>query len=65
MGYRDSLDTAIEVHAMSSRVARPLIERGLGDRLRVIIYESPTFREFMSNIIEKIAGQAGNLGTLE
>ncbi len=65
MGYRDSLDTAIEVHAMSSRVARPLIERGLGDRLRVIIYESPTFREFMLNIIEKIAGQAGNLGTLE
>jgi hypothetical protein len=35
------------------------------ERGRVIIYESPTFREFMLNIIEKIAGQAGNLGTLE
>ncbi|MEM4969656.1 MAG: uroporphyrinogen-III synthase [Sulfolobales archaeon] len=57
-GYRDGLDTAIEAHAMSSRIARPLIEKGLGDRVRVIVYESPTFRGFMLSIIERISGHS-------
>ncbi|MDT7889332.1 MAG: uroporphyrinogen-III synthase [Desulfurococcales archaeon] len=52
---REDLHGVVEAHVISSRAAQPLTELGVRGMLRVFIYESPSFREFILSITRNVS----------